>query len=66
MKDNATYIRERADIMGLELSDASVSAIQEKWESDPLCTLEGLLNGIRRLSDIGFASRGCVQMEDAT
>ena len=45
------YIRERAAIKGLLLSDDSVAAIRERWLRDPLCNLEALLDGIRNLRD---------------
>lgn len=50
-KTNDEYIRERAELAGVELSDEALAAISGKWESDPLCNLDDLLVGVRNMQD---------------
>lgn len=45
------YIRERAEHYGLNISDTDLAVLKEKWESDPLCNLDDLLAGLRRLAE---------------
>lgn len=50
-KTNDEFIRERAELAGVDLSDEALAAIRGKWESDPLCRIDDLLSGIRRLQE---------------
>lgn len=52
MKSNDDYVRERAELAGLSLSDQDVRVIRQKWEDTPLCNLDDLLSGIRRLQEL--------------
>lgn len=45
------YIREYAERFGMNIGDADLAAIREKWESDPLCSLDDLMSGLRRLAE---------------
>lgn len=56
MKSNDDYVRERAELAGLSLSDEDVVVIREKWERTPLCTVDDLLLGIRNLRDTGVSA----------
>lgn len=62
MKDFNVYIHERAESFGLTLDPVAVAAIRRKWESDPLCNLDGLLSGIRMLGEKNH--RNCLQLAD--
>lgn len=52
MKNIDDYIRERAEIAGLSLSDKDVAAIRGRWEGDALCNLDDLLGAVRRLQEV--------------
>ena len=45
------YIRARAEHYGLNISDSDLAVLTEKWQSDPLCNLDDLLAGLRRLTE---------------
>ena len=57
-------VRERAELAGLSLDDAGVTAICKKLESDPLCGLDDLLRGIRNLQ--GLSAQMSLQMFNQT
>lgn len=48
---NDDFVRERAERMGLTLSDEDVNAIRKKWEDTPLCNLDDLIKGVRMLRE---------------
>lgn len=52
MESNDDFVRERAELAGLTLTDEDVTVIRKKWEDTPLCNLDDLLTGIRRLQEL--------------
>lgn len=52
MKSNDDYVRERAELTGLTLSDEDVRVLRRKWEDTPLCNLHDLLASVRRLQEV--------------
>lgn len=51
MMSLSDYIRHRAELAGLDLSDNNVAVIKRKWESDPLRRLDDLISGLVRLRE---------------
>ena len=50
-KSDEEYIRERAEQYGLNIGDSDLVVLTERWQSDPLCNLDDLLAGLRKLSE---------------
>lgn len=50
-KSNDEFIRERAELAGVDLSDSDVAVLRKKWESSPTCSIDDLLAAVRRLRE---------------
>ena len=44
-------VREEAELMGLDLSEADIEVIADRWLTAPFCLLNDLLSGIRNLQE---------------
>ena len=47
------YIRERAELAGVDLSDHDLAVVRERWEISPSCHLDDLIMGLRNLAGTG-------------
>lgn len=58
MKTTDQFIRKRAELAGVYLSDRSLILVREKWENTENCNLDDLISGIRKLQ----SAQGCAQL----